>query len=111
MPEGLDAIVLASAPLSEGLSPAAFLRNLLELGAVEGAEPAIRVFLAPHLPASHREEALRKFRSGAIPAAVIDDVDACRLLLADGIPEHGLDSMLHFVAIVSEQLSGAAGQA
>ena len=109
--DGFDTIIFASAPLSEGLSPSAFVSNLLGLAASEGNERAIRVFLAPHLPAAHREEALRKFHSNGIRAAILDDVDACRLLTPGAELPYGLHGMLGLVAIVSEQLHRAAGAA
>jgi hypothetical protein len=39
---------------------------------------------------------------------ILDDVDACRLLVPGGEPPIGLESLLRFVAVVSEQLSQPA---
>lgn len=100
-----EALTVMSAPMSDGLGAVAFAQNLLAFASSENGGPVFRIFLAPQLPKDWRDEALRRLRASGFSSAIVDDVDACRLITPGERPPNGLAAL---ASIVFEQTDAAA---
>ena len=92
-------IIIASAPaMRTGSGVATWVRSAVE----QNESNALLVMLAPGLSAELRAEVLGHLRQRKIPAALIDDIDICRLVAMDHPAGH---DFVPFLEIVLEQLA------
>jgi len=92
-------IIIVSAPAARtGSGVATWVRSVVE----QNEANALLVMLAPGLPAELRAEVLGHLRQRKICAALIDDVDICRLVAMDHPAGH---DFVPFLEIVLEQLA------
>ncbi len=71
-------------PAIASANPEVFASSLMNTVAKEAAQHHLAVFLAPRLGPAARDATLRQIRSRPMPAAVLDDLDLCRLFAPDG---------------------------
>jgi hypothetical protein len=92
-------IVIASAPaIRSGSSTATWVRSVVD----QNDSNSLLVILAPGLSATLRAEVLGQLRQRKICAALIDDIDICRLVAMDDPAGH---DFVPFLEIILEQLS------
>lgn len=68
---------------------------------ISEAANSLAVFLAPGIPRARRDDLVSSFRKRGIPAAIIDDVDLCRLYAATAVAD-GHD-FIPFLEVLLEQ--------
>ena len=92
-------IIIVSAPhLSTATTTAVWVRSVN----AQNDANALVVLLAPGITAVQRAEVLGEFRSRKLGAAIIDDVDFCRLVAMDNPTGH---DFVPFLEVVLEQLA------
>lgn len=101
VPQLLELHQLTIATPDKAIAPARYVQELPRQATARGRLEGVTVFLIPGITLENRNRVLEEARRRKLHLALVDDVDACRLLEATTGRQNGF---LAFVEIILEQL-------